>query len=101
MSQSSPGLFVGFADLKTYLGERFPVPVTFLLSLALAYLVDFSLNFLIGMISIYAIGVRRITWVYHSIVRFFSGQMVPLWIFPPLLGQIAALLPPENTGATN
>ena len=88
---------LAFLSGALFLGLRPPADLRsgllFLLSLGLAYLVDFSLNFLIGMISIYAIGVRRITWVYQSIVRFFSGQMVPLWIFPPLLGQIALLLP--------
>jgi ABC-type uncharacterized transport system permease subunit len=28
-----------------------------------------------------------------AVLRFFSGQMIPLWIFPPLLAQIAVLLP--------
>jgi len=84
----SGALFLGLrppADL--------PSALLFLLSLGLAFLVDFALNFLIGMISIYSIGARRITWVYHAVLRFFSGQMVPLWIFPPLLEQIARLLP--------
>ncbi len=81
-------LFLGLgppADLRSGL--------LFLLSLVLAFLVDFAQNFLIGMISIYSIGARRINWVYQAVMRFFSGQMVPLWIFPPLLGQIALLLP--------
>ena len=74
------------------------VGLLFLLSLALAFLVAFSLNFLIGMISIYTMEMRRITWVYHAVLRFFSGQMVPLWIFPPLLGQMALAAALPGTG---
>jgi ABC-2 type transport system permease protein len=65
----------------------------FALSLLLAFLVAVSLQFLLGLISIYTIEARRIVWFYLALLRFFSGQMVPLWIFPPLLAQIAALLP--------
>lgn len=36
MADSSPGLLVGFGNLKTYVSERFPVAVTLLLGLALA-----------------------------------------------------------------
>jgi ABC-2 type transport system permease protein len=65
----------------------------FLPSLALAFLVGFSLQFLIGLISVYTIGAQRIGWFYGAVMRFFSGEVIPLWIFPPLLAQIAALLP--------
>jgi ABC-2 type transport system permease protein len=63
------------------------------LSLALGYLVAVSLNFLIGLISVYTIGVRRIIWFYMAVLRFLSGQMIPLWFFPPLLAKITGLLP--------
>jgi len=36
MADPSPGLLVGFGKLKEYLGERFPVPVTLILGLALS-----------------------------------------------------------------
>jgi ABC-2 type transport system permease protein len=65
----------------------------FLPSLALGFLVAFSLQFLIGLVAVFTIEVRRIGWFYGAILRFFSGQIVPLWIFPPPLAGIAALLP--------
>ncbi len=65
----------------------------FVFSLALAFLVGFSLNFLIGLVSIYTIEAARISWLYYALLRFFSGQMIPLWMFPPLLAQVVALLP--------
>jgi ABC-2 type transport system permease protein len=88
-----PSVFLGvlFLGLK---GPASPqAALLFLPSLVLAFLVSFGLEFLMGMIAVYAIEVRRISWVYFSVARFFSGQMFPLWIFPPLLAQIAMLLP--------
>ena len=32
-------------------------------------------------------------WGYNALLRFFSGQMVPLWIFPSVLGVISDFLP--------
>jgi ABC-2 type transport system permease protein len=65
----------------------------FVPSLVLGFLVSWGLQFLMGMVAVYAIQVRRISWVYMAVASFFSGQLVPLWIFPPLLARIAALLP--------
>jgi ABC-2 type transport system permease protein len=80
-----------------FLGLRPPASLVhvllFLPSLILAFLVGFGLNFLIGMISIYTIQAERIAWVYYAVLRFLSGQMVPLWYFPAFLAQIAVLLP--------
>ncbi len=80
-----------------FLGLKAPASLLsgllFLPSLALAFLVAVSLQFLVGLISVYTIGARRIVWFYLAVLRFFSGQMIPLWIFSPLLAQIAALLP--------
>lgn len=80
-----------------FLGLKAPASLQaglmFVPSLVLAFLVSFGLQFLLGMVAIYAIQMRHISWVYQSVVAFFSGQMVPLWIFPPLLAQAAALLP--------
>jgi len=80
-----------------FLGLKPPVSLSsgllFVFSLGLAFLVAVSLQFLLGLISIYTIEARRIVWFYMAMLRFFSGQMIPLWIFPPLLAVIAALLP--------
>jgi ABC-2 type transport system permease protein len=80
-----------------FLGLRPPASLAhallFLPSLMLAFLIGFGLSFLIGLISIYTIQAQRIAWVYYAVLRFFSGQMVPLWYFPAFLAQIATLLP--------
>jgi ABC-2 type transport system permease protein len=79
------------------LGLRLPPDLQhgllFLISLVLAYLVLFSLSFLLGLLPLFAIRVDNVFWAYNSVVRFFSGSLVPLWLFPAALAKIAALLP--------
>lgn len=88
-----PAALIGGA----FLGLKLPAsPVAaglFVVSLALGYVVLFSLNFLLGMVAIITLDIRSISWAYSSLVRFFSGQMVPLWLFPGFLGTLANVLP--------
>lgn len=65
----------------------------FALSLMLAILVNFLLNFLLGLFSMMTMNIRNIIWGYNATHRFFSGQMVPLWLFPGLLGIVGKCLP--------
>jgi ABC-2 type transport system permease protein len=93
LTRCVPG--VVFACL--FLDFRPPISVqagfAFLASLALGYLVIFVLSFLMGMLSIVTLDIRSYAWTYHALVRFASGQVVPLWMFPPALAAIAAALP--------
>ncbi len=88
-----PSALIGGA----FLGLQFPAsPVAaglFAVSLLLGYLVLFALNFLLGMLAVVTLDIRSISWAYNSLVRFFSGQMVPLWLFPGFLGALANVLP--------
>jgi ABC-2 type transport system permease protein len=88
-----PAILLGVGLLGLQGPASLQAGLLFAPSLVLAFLVSFGLQFLLGMIAVYAIEVRRISWVYFAVTRFFSGQMFPLWIFPPLLARIAALLP--------
>lgn len=67
--------------------------LAFLASLALGYLVFFGINFLMGALSVITLDIRSYTWAYSALVRFASGQVVPLWMFPSPLAAIAAALP--------
>ncbi len=67
--------------------------VWFSVSLLLAFFVLFSLNFLLGMLAVITIDIRNLTWAYNSLVRFFAGQMIPLWLFPGWLKIISDWLP--------
>lgn len=65
----------------------------FLCSLVFSIIVSFFLNFILGLLSMITMNIRNINWGYNALLRFFSGQMVPLWIFPSALGVISDFLP--------
>ena len=65
----------------------------FLCSLVFSIIVSFFLNFILGLLSMITMNIRNINWGYNALLRFFSGQMVSLWIFPSALGVISDFLP--------
>jgi ABC-2 type transport system permease protein len=87
----------GLAFASLFLGFQPPVSwqagVGFAASLALGYLIFFGVSMLMGMLSALTLDIRSYSWAYWSLVSFTSGQLVPLWLYPPLLGAIAAALP--------
>lgn len=88
-----PGLIFArlFFDFK--LPPNAQAALAFLTSLALGYVVLFGISFLFGLLSIVTMDIRSYAWAFNSIVRLASGQLVPLWMFPPALAAIAAALP--------
>jgi ABC-2 type transport system permease protein len=87
----------GFLFAYLVLGIRLPATpesgFAFGVSVLLGYLVYFGINFLIGLLSLVTHDIRSYTWAYSAIVRFASGEAIPLWLFPPLLGAIVGALP--------
>jgi ABC-2 type transport system permease protein len=81
-------LFLGFGP-----PPNAQAALAFLVSLALGYLVLFGISFLFGLLSIVTLDIRSYAWAFNSIMRLASGQLVPLWMFPPVLAAIAAALP--------
>ena len=67
--------------------------LAFTLSLILAILVSFLLNYMLGLLSMVTMNIRNIFWGYNAMLRFFSGQSVPLWLFPGSLEIISTMLP--------
>lgn len=88
-----PSVLIGFIFLDLGLPNSFLGGILFIISLLLGYIVLFSLNFLIGMLAVVTLDIRSISWSYNAAVRFFAGQMVPLWLFPGIIGTIADILP--------
>jgi ABC-2 type transport system permease protein len=88
-----PSLAIGYLFLDFRLPASFTNGVVFTISLFLGFMVLFSLNFLLGMLSVVTLDIRSISWAYNALVRFFAGQMVPLWLFPGFVGTLAAVLP--------
>lgn len=92
-SMGLPGFLVGFLFLGLKLPSNLASGLLFIPSLFLGYLMLFSFNFLLGMVSIFTLDIRNISWAFNALMRFFSGQIIPLWIFPLFLAKIASFLP--------
>lgn len=67
--------------------------IVFLVSVFLGYLVLFCLNFLFALLSFITLELSGYLHAYHGIIAFFSGQLIPLWIFPGYLQRILDVLP--------
>jgi ABC-2 type transport system permease protein len=95
-----PAMLCGYL----FFGLRLPAsPLAgfqFAFALLLGYLVGFHLEFLLGSIALVTLEIHSIDWAFNALLRFFSGQFVPLWLFPGLLGRLAALLPFRSLFAT-
>lgn len=65
----------------------------FLLSFALGFLVLFSMNFLLGLVSVVTTDIQQITWAYNGLISILSGKLVPLWMFPAWMRAAANALP--------
>lgn len=88
-----PSFLVGHFLLGMRLPSSMGGGLLFLLSLAMGYGVAFSLNYLLGLMSVFTVDIRHISWAYNALVRFFSGSSIPLWLFPLFLSQAANVLP--------
>ncbi len=77
--------FSGWPDATTM--------VAFLLSLVLSFMLGFFLEATLGMIGFWLLEVSSLLFVYQLFSFFFSGQMFPIEILPPLARQIVNLLP--------
>jgi ABC-2 type transport system permease protein len=65
----------------------------FAVTLLIGYLISFHLEFLLGALSLVTLDIHSIDWAFEALARVFSGQFVPLWLFPGVLGTLAGLLP--------
>jgi len=64
-----------------------------LLSVILAFIITFSINYLFGMLAFVTLNIQSISFVYGAIISFLAGQIVPLWLFPESIQRIVLLLP--------
>ncbi|WP_342481777.1 ABC-2 family transporter protein [Paenibacillus sp. FSL L8-0340] len=88
-----PSLVISYVFFDLSIPKHISTIVLFTISIVFGYLVLFSLNFLIGLLAIITLDIRSIGWAYNALLRFFSGQMVPLWLFPGVLVGVAEFLP--------
>ena len=88
-----PSFVIGYFLFNLRLPEDATTTLLFVLSLVLSFFVFFHVSFLLGTLTVITLDIRSISWAYYSMVSFFSGQIVPLWLFPEFLQKISALLP--------
>ena len=88
-----PACIVGILLLDMQLPASLTHMLAFVMSLVLAYLVLFSMNFLLGLVSMITLNIKHISWAYRSMIGLFSGKLIPLWIFPNEMQRIINLLP--------
>ncbi|CAN3980802.1 Efflux ABC transporter, permease protein [Kitasatospora purpeofusca] len=88
-----PPMLVGSLVFRVRLPEHPLTWVYFLLATLLAVVVSFGVRFLVSLTGFWlqdSEGVRSVTLV---VSMFFSGMLLPLALFPGLLGDLAPLLP--------
>ncbi len=95
-----PAMLVGYLLFDLQLPANFQAGFLFVVALLLGYLVNFHLEFLLGSVALITLEIHSIDWAFHATSRFFSGQFVPLWLFPGALGMLANILPFRSVFST-
>lgn len=88
-----PAFVIGYYLFDLRLPGDTITTLLFAVSLLFSFFVFFHISFLLGTLTVVTLDIRSISWAYYSIVSFFSGQIVPLWLFPDFLRRIAEALP--------
>lgn len=68
-----------------------------ILSTALAFLMNFYVNYCLGMTAFYFVQANGIRVVYQLLANIFSGALIPLSFFPDVIQQIMMFLPFQYT----
>jgi ABC-2 type transport system permease protein len=74
--------------------------VSFFFSLGLGFLTAFYLDYLLALVGFWTTDLDGLFWAKESIIMLLGGTYLPLWIYPPLLGQILAFLPFQGVSYT-
>ncbi|MCI0397719.1 MAG: ABC-2 family transporter protein [Chloroflexi bacterium] len=88
-----PGIIFAYLFLGFRPPASWQAGLGFAISLALGFLIFFGVSLLMGMLAVLTLAIGSYNWAYWSLVRFTSGQFVPLWILPPALAAVVAVLP--------
>lgn len=88
-----PAFVIGYILFDLRLPSDLPTALLFAVSTLFSFFVFFHIGFLLGTLTVVTLDIRSIAWAYYSLVSFFSGQIVPLWLFPDFLRRISEVLP--------
>jgi ABC-2 type transport system permease protein len=67
--------------------------VAFAISVPLGFMVKFLIGYLVALLGFRLLNVDGVLWTRTAVTNVFSGAIVPLELFPGLLGGLAAILP--------
>lgn len=87
-------VFVGIYFNFAY-GITFPVSsyVLFSLSMIISYFISFYFNMLFGFLSFYLLNLWGVSMLKTAVVKFLSGQVIPLFLFPEIVEKVFSILP--------
>ena len=88
-----PTFIIGHFLFGLQLPQDAVTALLFAVSLVFSFLVFFHIGFLLGTMVLITLDIRNISWAYYSVVSFLAGQMLPLWLLPQFLRNIAEILP--------
>lgn len=88
-----PILLIGSLLIKIPLPDSWTNFLLFLVSLTLAFFINWYLSVIFGMWSFTAISMDPLIQVKKHLIRLLSGSIIPLWFFPAWLANILRLFP--------
>lgn len=88
-----PILIIGSVFIRLPRPESACGFVLFLLSLGMAFWINWLLSCMFGMISFWAMNMDALIQVKKHLIRLLSGSIIPLWFFPDWLKNILEWLP--------
>lgn len=67
--------------------------ILFMISIAISYLLAFYLNLIFGYLAFFLMNLWGFNILKESIIKFFSGSIIPLAFFPAIVSKVFTLLP--------
>lgn len=64
-----------------------------LITFVLGFLLLFSMNYILSLICFLSLDLEGYLYIFHALIAFCSGQVVPLWFYPDFLLEIINWLP--------
>jgi len=74
--------------------------LSFVVSLALGFLTAFYLDYVLALLGFWTTDLSGLFWAKGSIIQLLGGSYLPLWIYPPVVRRVLALLPFQSVGYT-
>ena len=92
-----PILAISLLFVAPPLPADLPSLVLFLPSCGLSYLLLWQLSTLVGLIAFWVTEFGNVSEIKQTMILAFSGRLIPLWLFPDVVGAISRYLPFQYT----